>query len=119
MEFVFYASPRLLFSYLSTPSGLGEWFADDVNAEDGYFTFSWEGAAERAKLLEKRDEKYIRFQWEGDAGTDFYWAFAIEVDELTKDISLIVTDFAVGDEVEESKLFWKNQIGELKQIIGH
>ena len=119
MEFILNTSPRLLFNYLATPSGLSEWFADDVNPKNGYFSFSWNGAAETAKLLKKHDEQCIRFQWESDAGTDFYWEFAIEVDELTKDISLIVTDFAARDEIEESRLFWQNRIEELKQIIGH
>lgn len=118
MEFVLNASSRLLFNYLATPSGLSEWFADDVNAQGECFTFFWDGAGENAKLLKKRHEKLVCFQWESDKGTDFYWEFSIQVDELTHDISLIVTDFSEEDELEESKLFWQSRIDELKQIIG-
>jgi hypothetical protein len=37
---------------------------------------------------------------------------------LTKDVSLIVTDFSDDDEVDEIKMFWENQIAELKHTIG-
>ncbi len=30
----------------------------------------------------------------------------------------MITDFAEEDEVEESKMFWENQIDELKHRIG-
>ncbi len=32
IEFVIQSSPQLLYQYLSTPSGLSEWFADNVNS---------------------------------------------------------------------------------------
>ncbi len=34
-----------------------------------------------------------------------YFEIRIQVDEITKDVSLMVTDFAEEDEVEESKCF--------------
>ncbi len=48
----------------------------------------------------------------------YYFELRIQVDEITKDVSLMVTDFAEEDEVEEGKMFWENQISELKQVIG-
>jgi hypothetical protein len=39
------------------------------------------------------------------------------VDELTKDVSLLVTDFCDEDEEEETRMLWENQIGDLKHII--
>jgi hypothetical protein len=47
-----------------------------------------------------------------------FFEFRIEVDEITKDVSLIVTDFADEDEIDEAKMFWENQIDELKHTIG-
>lgn len=118
MEFVLNASPKLLFGYLSTPSGLGEWFADDVDAHNAYYTFSWDGSVENAELLEESHEKFVRFQWESDEGTDCYWELRIQLDELTNDVSLIVTDFCEQDELEASKLFWQGRVDGLKRIIG-
>ena len=48
----------------------------------------------------------------------YYFEMRIQVDEITKDVSLIVSDFADEDELEESKMFWENQISNLKQVLG-
>jgi uncharacterized protein YndB with AHSA1/START domain len=118
MEFVIQASPKLLFNYIATPSGLSEWYADNVNSRGEVFIFIWDGAEERALMLKKKNEDYIRFRWEESEDDDVYFEFKIEVDEITKDLSLFVTDFAEEDEVEEAKMLWENQIGDLKQILG-
>ena len=47
-----------------------------------------------------------------------YFEIRIQVDGITKDVSLMVTDFAEDDEVEESKMLWDNQISDLKQVLG-
>jgi len=119
IEFPIHASPKMLYQYFATPSGLSEWFADNVNSRSEKFTFIWDGAEEEAKMLSKKIDSRIRFKWTESEGDDSYFEFRIQVDELTKDVSLMVTDFADDeDEVEESKMFWENQIGELKQRIG-
>ena len=38
LEFPLRASPKMLFPFLSTPSGLSEWFCDDVNSRTEVFT---------------------------------------------------------------------------------
>ena len=118
IEFVLRSSPKLLYNYISTPSGLAEWFADNVNARTDKFVFIWDDSEEIAYLLTKKQDRLVRFRWE-EKDDDTFWEMKIEVDELTKDVSLIVTDFADDeDEVEESKMFWENQISELKHVIG-
>jgi len=47
-----------------------------------------------------------------------YFEFRIQVDDLTNDVSLIVTDFAEEDEIDDAKMYWENQIKELKNTIG-
>lgn len=118
MEFVIHVSPAMLYTYISTPSGLSEWYADNVNSRGEFFTFIWEGSEEKAKLLGKKSKERIKFQWMEDEGTDYFFELRIQVDEITKDVSLMITDFAEEDEVEEGKLLWTNMIGELKQILG-
>ena len=59
MEFPIHASPQLLYQYLSTPSGLSEWFADNVNSRGELFTFIWEGSEENAKLLSKKNGERV------------------------------------------------------------
>jgi uncharacterized protein YndB with AHSA1/START domain len=120
MEFVIHASPSLLYQYISTPSGLSEWFADNVNSRGELFTFIWDGSEEQAKLLSKKNSERIKFRWlvDDEDGASYYFELRIQVDEITKDVSLMVTDFAEEDEVEESKMLWDNQISSLKQVLG-
>ncbi|MBC8753992.1 SRPBCC domain-containing protein [Kordia sp. YSTF-M3] len=118
IEFPIQSSPQLLFQYLSTPSGLSEWFSDNVNSRGEFFTFIWDDSEEVAKLLGKKTNERIRFQWEEDEGTSYYFELKIQVDEITKDVSIIVTDHSDEDELEEAKMLWDNQIGSLKQVLG-
>lgn len=120
IEFDIQSSPQLLFPYLSTPSGLSEWFADNVNSRGEMFTFIWGDSEEYAKLLSKKNNEKVKFQWQTDDEDqdDYYFEFYIQVDEITKDVSLIVSDFAEDDEIEEAKMLWQNSIADLKQVLG-
>ena len=120
LEIAFQSSPQLLFQYLSTPSGLSEWFADDVNSRGEIFTFFWDDGEETAKLIQKKNNEKVRFQWindEEDADKVFF-EFKIQVDEITKDVSLIISDFSEEDELEESKMLWENSVATLKKVLG-
>ncbi|WP_010521861.1 START-like domain-containing protein [Aquimarina agarivorans] len=118
LEFIIHASPQMLYSYISSPSGLSEWFADNVNSRGEMFTFIWDDSEEEAKLLSKKNNEKVRFQWVDDEDEDYFFEIRIQVDEITKDVSLMVTDFSDDDELEENKMLWENTIGNLKQVIG-
>ena len=120
IEFPIHSSPQLLYQYLSTPSGLSEWFADNVNSRGELFTFIWDDSEEKAKLLSKKSGERIKFRWLADEEDDLstYFELRIQVDEITKDVSLMIVDFADEDEVEESKMLWENQVSSLKQVLG-
>lgn len=119
IEFTIQASPQLIYQYISTPSGLSEWFSDNVNSRGEFFTFIWDDSEEKAKLISKKTGERIKFRWiNDDDDQTSYFEIKIQVDEITKDVSLIITDFAEEDEVEESKMLWENQISSLKQVLG-
>lgn len=120
LEFPIQSSPQLLYQYISTPSGLSEWFADNVNSRGELFTFIWNDSEEKAKLLSKKSGERIKFRWMVDEedGESYYFEIRIQVDEITKDVSIIITDFIDEDEVEEAKMLWENQISDLKQVLG-
>ena len=119
LEYPIHSSINILFDRLSTISGLSEWFADDVNINrEGIYTFTWEGSSQEAKLLSKKKGEHIRFQWL-DSEEGMYFEFKIQIDELTSDVSLIVSDFAEDEDDKEDAInLWNAQIDNLKHIIG-
>ena len=119
LEYPVKTSINILFERLSTISGLSEWFADDVNIDrQGIYTFTWEGSSQQAKLIGKKKGQFVRFQWL-DSVEDEYFEFKIQIDDLTADVSLIVTDFADDQEEKEDAInLWDTQIEVLKNIIG-
>ena len=120
LEFQLNSSPQLLYQYISTPSGLSEWFADNVNSRGEFFTFIWDGSEEKARLSSKKSDEKVKFRWidEDNKDTDFYFELRILEDEITKDVSLMVTDYAMEEDLDEVKLLWESQISDLKHVIG-
>ena len=120
VEYPIHASPSMLYQYISTASSLSEWFADNVNSRGIIFSFFWDDSEEKAELLSSKSNSFVKFRWLDDTDDQdkYYFEIRIVVDEITKDVSLIVTDFSYEDEVEENKMLWDNQISDLKQVIG-
>ena len=89
IEFPIQASPSLLYQYMSSPSGMSEWFADNVNSRGEYYTFIWNGSEEKAKLLGKKSDERIKFRWMDDVEDEnlYFFELRIVVDEITKDVS--------------------------------
>ena len=119
LEFPINSSVSILYKRLSTASGLAEWFADDVIVRNKIFTFFWEGSDQEAKLLKLKTNHFIRFKWEDNDTKEDYFEFLIQIDEMTSDVSLIITDFAEDEQdQEEQTSLWSNQISLLKMAIG-
>ena len=120
LEFPITSSPQLLYQYISTPSGLSEWFADNVNSRGEFFTFIWDDTEEKARVSSKKTGEKVKFRWIDDDNKDgeYYFELRIQVDEITKDVSLVVVDFAEEDDIRESQQLWENQISDLKHVLG-
>mgnify|MGYP000990987354 FL=1 len=120
IEYPITASPQLLYQYISTPSGLTEWFADNVNSRGEFFTFIWGDSEEKAKLVTKKTDEKVKFRWleEDEVETDYFFELRIVLDELTKDVTLMVTDFAEDSEIKDQTQLWDNQIADLKKVLG-
>lgn len=121
LEYTINSSPKVLFPRLSTPAGLSEWFADDVNLKGNVFTFLWEGTEQKAEMVARKENKYIKFKWldyEEEDNEKTYFEFRINVDDLTGDVALVITDFIEEDEKDDAIDLWDSQIAELKRVIG-
>ena len=117
LEYQINCSPSVLFNRLSTPSGLTEWFADDVIIKGKDYIFIWNGTEQSAQLVQSKEGKTIRFRWLDD-DEDYYFEFNINRHELTGDVSLVVVDFPEEGEEEEMTELWNSQIADLKRILG-
>tara|TARA_Y100000766_G_C18318701_1_gene324465 strand:- start:49 stop:420 length:372 start_codon:yes stop_codon:yes gene_type:complete len=117
LEFQIRSSVNILFNCLSTPSGLSEWFADDVNCTKKTYTFFWDNSEQEAELITVSNNYFIKFRWI-DYPDNTFFEFRIEVDEITNDVILKVTDFAETDEVQEGKDLWTSQIHTLMKHLG-
>ena len=117
LEFPIQASPNMLYQYISSASSLSEWYADNVNSRGKIFSFFWDGVEEQAELISSKNNQFVKFKWL-EEDDNYYFEIKIVVDELTKDVSLMVTDFSEENEVEESKMLWESQIADLKQVLG-
>jgi uncharacterized protein YndB with AHSA1/START domain len=118
LEYTINASPKVLFPRLSTPGGLAEWFADDVNVKGKIFNFIWDGVENLAEIVQKKENRYIRFHWVEETDPNTYFEFRITMDELTNDVALVITDFAEENEKADSIDLWNTQIAELKHVLG-
>jgi uncharacterized protein YndB with AHSA1/START domain len=119
LEYNLNCSPKVLFSRISTPEGLGEWFAEKVDAEGDLFTFFWNNAASKARLSAIKENKLVRFEWTGMENEESnYFEFRINVEELTSSLALIICDFAEENEREDSISLWDSQITDLKRLLG-
>jgi len=118
LEYIIHSSPNLLYDFLTSPSGMSEWFADDVNITGGIYTFFWDGSKQEAKVISSKEGKSIRFQWT-DRTPDTYFEFRIEKNDLTEELSLIITDFAESeDEINSLEVLWQGQVQRLMKVIG-
>jgi uncharacterized protein YndB with AHSA1/START domain len=116
LEYVLNCSPKVLFNYLSTASGLSEWFADDVKVKGKKYTFVWEGSEQTAEMTLHKENKLVRFSWLDEE--DSYFEFRITQDELTGDVSLLIIDFAEKNEMKETEGLWDTQVADLKHMLG-
>ncbi|WP_235293019.1 START-like domain-containing protein [Portibacter lacus] len=117
MEFIFRASPAILYSFLTTPSTLIRWFCDEVDIENDVYTFSWDGAEEVAELIDDIEEERLKFQWE-DADDNEYLEYKMYKSDVTNETVLEIIDWCDDDEAEEQKDLWETQINKLRIECG-
>ena len=118
IEYPVRCSPSILYEFLSTPAGLGEWFADKVDEnKEHIFSFSWNGTEEKAQLVDKLEDKFVRFHWL-HAPKEEYFEFEIQKSEVTNQTILVIKDFAEKKEITDQSQLWEYQVKDLFHRIG-
>ena len=120
LEYILNSSPRVLENMFSTPDGLGEWFADNVNVKDDIYTFEWNGSSEQARLILNRIHSKVRFKWlcDEEDNLDYYFEIGYSIDSITNQVTLKITDFTSPEDKESAILLWNQQVADLKRILG-
>lgn len=122
-EFELRASPKMLFPYLTSPAGLGQWFADDVTINDQkIFNFVWDNTPHYAKITSLRLNKYVKFEFvpkDGQQPLELpYLEFRLDQNELTQSSFLKVTDFSNMENEEDLRELWTQLVGSLREAVG-
>ncbi|MFC4262251.1 START-like domain-containing protein [Ferruginibacter yonginensis] len=117
LEYPVRCSPVILYEFLSSASGLQEWFADKVDDRDGIYTFGWNGTDEKAEVIDKEENKFIRYHWL-HAPKDEYFEFRIEKSEVTNQTILVIADFADKKDIKDQSQLWEYQVKDLFHRIG-
>ncbi len=118
MEYPLKGSAGMIWKYIGTDSGLSAWFADRVEITDKTYNFYW-GKTEcrSATLVSQRNGVYVKFRW-NDEDTQTYFEMRILFNEMTREHTLEITDFAESDEINDQKGLWDSQIEHLKRQSG-
>jgi len=117
LEYVINCSPKVLYNRLSTASGLAEWFADDVRVRGKKYTFVWDDSEQTAEMTLHKENRLVRYTWVEDE-SEAYFEFKITRDELTGDVSLLITDYTEPGEEDETRGLWDTQVADLKHVVG-
>ena len=119
IEYLVGSSPDILFEFISTAAGLEKWFARKVNVQENVYTFIWDkDEQEQARLIAIKDREFARFHWLGK-NEKRYFEFRIQIDDLTGEVGLIVSDFADNkNELESARREWDLQIHNLQHALG-
>ena len=118
LEFIFKASPTILYKFFTTPDCLIRWFCDEVDIQDEEFTFVWSGDAEVADLVEDIEDENIKFKWHHSDDENEFLQFNINTSPVTGETILMLTDFCDDDEVEDQTRYWSNQMDLLRKATG-
>jgi hypothetical protein len=117
LEYQIRSSSSVLFSRLSTASGLAEWFADNVLVEGSRYTFLWGKTSQNAELLCIKPLESVKFKWmENDEPSEF--EFYIVMGEIIEDLSLIVVDHVEDEDEPDVIKLWDAAVSRLRKAIG-
>ncbi len=118
IEYPMKGSATMIWRYIGTAPGLSPWFADRVENFEKKLVFHWGKSEERtAHIITQRNGVYIKLRWD-DEEPHTYFEMRIAYNELTREHTLEITDFAEKDEIDDQKDLWDSQIEALRRQSG-
>ncbi len=117
LEYIFKASPTILYKFLTTPTCLIRWFCDKVDNNGDYYTFMWNGAEEYATLVDDIEDERARFVWD-DCEDDEYLEFRVYKSGVTNETVLEITDYCDTGEERQQQAYWNSLMEEMRRAVG-
>jgi uncharacterized protein YndB with AHSA1/START domain len=118
LEYIFRASPTIVYQFLTTPACLVRWFCDEVDISGNVYTFTWDGDDQVALLIEDWEDELLRFEWEDAPQPNEYLEFSLSKSPITDETVLFITDFCDANEVGQAKKLWDAQIAQMRTETG-
>ena len=123
VEFPINASPKILYPYLATASGLTQWFCDDVRYVEGQrLNFIWDQENHYAEISGQRLNKAVRFvfldehrQLMADAN---FLEFTLDSSQVTDEVYLRVVDYSASHDASEQQEMWESLVAKLRDQVG-
>lgn len=118
IEYPLKGSDGMIWRYIGTEHGLSTWFADDIKIDGRTFSFYWGKEEVRtATLLAQRNGVYVRLRWDDEPQSTFF-EIRITYNEMTREHTLVITDFAEPNEKQDQIDLWDSQIETLRRQSG-
>lgn len=118
LEFLFKASPNILYTFLTTPACIVRWFCDKAEVDEHQITYSWSGNEEVALILIDHEEEVLRLKWADSEYDSEYLEFKISESPVTGETILDLTDFCDDVELNDTRQYWNQQIKNLQKECG-
>jgi len=123
VEFPINASPKILFPYLATASGLTQWFCDDVRYVEGQrLNFIWDQENHYAEISGQRLNRAVRFVFLDDHRQPVvdanFLEFTLDSSQVTDEVYLRVVDYSAGHSDDEQNEMWEGLVAKLREQVG-
>lgn len=113
------ASVRSIWNQLTTPKGLSEWFAPNVQINRTKVYVEWDEHGEdyrEGSIISSEHEKSIKWTW--DDNQKSYISMEIVKTELTSTVSLIIEDHDEDMDTPTLERLWERHIEALRHSLG-
>jgi uncharacterized protein YndB with AHSA1/START domain len=123
MEYSINASPKILFPYIASASGLSQWFCDDVRLDpDHRLNMVWDKQSHFAEIAAQRPGRSIRYVFLDEQKRPLqdanYLDFTLESSRITDEVFLRVTDYSDHPDTQEQQELWEGLVGKLRDQVG-